>query len=96
MENMTKMNGFDRILALDAALCANELNPEMPFSMRKAFLDLHNLMEEFIEKFYVDKSFGEFLEEQKEAVQKLAQCPEVFGAEHSAAKSNIMLHFAAV
>lgn len=77
------MNGFERILALDAALCANESNPEIPFSMRKAFSGFQDLMEEFIDKFYGDKNFGEFLEEQKEAVQKLAQCPEVFGAEQT-------------
>lgn len=72
------MNELDRLLALDAALLACEScgNPKF----RKLVSLLQKELDVILEKVVGRKDFGTYLKAQKQAVTRLAQNPEVFGA----------------
>lgn len=69
------MTARQRILALEAALCACE-GISLP---KKATTDLQEWINKELESESSD--FGDFLIEQREAVNALANSPEVFGCD---------------
>jgi disulfide oxidoreductase YuzD len=70
------MTKIERILALEAALCACE--GAIPFQSRK---DIQAFVDEVIKRNFSDVPFESFLQQQKDAVKKLGDSPVVFGAE---------------
>jgi hypothetical protein len=70
---------MERYLVLDAALCANEMNYEIPFSVQQSINVIQAWLDGIFDVSHKDKDFDLFLKEQAEAVEKLTKCPEVFG-----------------
>lgn len=73
------MTEHQRILALEAALCACE--GACPTELHAAMSNLQNELDRIIDNRYGDKSMGEFLADQRAAVHALASNPAVFGAD---------------
>lgn len=77
------MTPQQKILVLEAAVCLNEDNLNLPEDVRNDLSRVAGWIDRQMDKDYATRPFDQFLTDQLKAVRLLCSNPQLFGGEHT-------------